>query len=88
MYRRGVSSRTRKLVIGGAAAALLGSALAVGTGMWEDDSASGALGATLRFAALLAEKGIPHELDVWGSDTPHDWPAWSRMLAKYLARLT
>jgi hypothetical protein len=33
MYRRGVSSRTRKLVIGGAAAALLGSALAVGTGM-------------------------------------------------------
>ncbi|WP_305783751.1 hypothetical protein [Symbioplanes lichenis] len=33
MYRRGISSRTRKLVIGGAAAALLGSALAVGTGM-------------------------------------------------------
>ena len=33
MYRRGVSGRTRKLVIGGAAAALLGSALAVGTGM-------------------------------------------------------
>nr|BFE67127.1 hypothetical protein GCM10020092_004280 [Actinoplanes digitatis] len=33
MYRRGVSSRTRKLVIAGAAAALLGSALAVGTGM-------------------------------------------------------
>ncbi|MFG1609546.1 hypothetical protein [Actinoplanes sp. NPDC049265] len=33
MYRRGVSSRTRKLLIGGAAAALLGSALAVGTGM-------------------------------------------------------
>ncbi len=32
-YRRGVSSRTRKLLIGGAAAALLGSALAVGTGM-------------------------------------------------------
>ncbi|WP_433791369.1 hypothetical protein [Actinoplanes sp. CA-252034] len=33
MYRRGVSGRTRKLVVGGAAAALLGSALAVGTGM-------------------------------------------------------
>ena len=33
MYRRGINSRTRKLVIGGAAAALLGSALAVGTGM-------------------------------------------------------
>ncbi|GAA2475567.1 hypothetical protein [Winogradskya humida] len=33
MYRRGVSSRTRKQLIGCAAAALLGSALAVGTGM-------------------------------------------------------
>ncbi|AEV89136.1 hypothetical protein ACWT_8127 [Actinoplanes sp. SE50] len=33
MYRRGVSSRTRKLVIGAAATALLGSALAIGTGM-------------------------------------------------------
>ena len=33
MYRRGISSRTRKLVIGGAAAALLGGALAVSTGL-------------------------------------------------------
>jgi esterase/lipase superfamily enzyme len=61
--------------------------LAVGTGMWEDDSASGALNATLRFASVLAEKGIPHELDVWGSDTPHDWPSWGRMLAKHLPHL-
>ncbi len=61
--------------------------LAVGTGMWEDDSASGALNATLRFAGVLADKGIPHELDVWGSDTPHDWPSWGRMLAKHLPRL-
>jgi esterase/lipase superfamily enzyme len=61
--------------------------LAVGTGMWEDDSASGALDSTLRFAGVLREKGIPHELDVWGSDTPHDWPSWGRMLAKHLPRL-
>jgi esterase/lipase superfamily enzyme len=61
--------------------------LAVGTGMWEDDSSSGALNSTLRFAALLDEKGIPHELDVWGEDTPHDWPSWARMLAKHLPRL-
>jgi esterase/lipase superfamily enzyme len=61
--------------------------LAVGTGMWEDDSASGALNGTLRFAHVLAEKGIPHELDVWGGDTPHDWPSWGRMLAKHLPRL-
>ncbi len=61
--------------------------LAVGTGMWEDDSASGALSSTLRFAGLLAHQGIPHELDVWGPDTPHDWPSWGRMLAKHLPRL-
>jgi esterase/lipase superfamily enzyme len=61
--------------------------LAVGTGMWEDDSASGALNGTLRFARVLADKGIPHELDVWGTDTPHDWPSWGRMLAKHLPRL-
>ncbi len=61
--------------------------LTVGTGMWEDDSASGALNGTLRFARVLADKGIPHELDVWGDDTPHDWPSWGRMLAKHLPRL-
>jgi esterase/lipase superfamily enzyme len=61
--------------------------LAVGTGLWEDDSSSGALNSTLRFAGLLADKGIPHELDVWGEDTPHDWPSWARMLAKHLPRL-
>jgi esterase/lipase superfamily enzyme len=61
--------------------------LAVGTGMWEDESASGALPSTLRFADLLSEKGVPHELDVWGTDTPHDWPSWGRMLAKHLPRL-
>lgn len=61
--------------------------LAVGTGLWEDDSASGALDATVRFAHMLADKGIPCELDVWGPDTPHDWPSWGRMLAKHLPRL-
>ena len=61
--------------------------LTVGTGMWEDESASGALPSTLRFAELLGHKRIPHELDVWGTDTPHDWPSWGRMLAKHLPRL-
>lgn len=61
--------------------------LTVGTGMWEDDSASGALSSTLRFAELLRWKQIPHELDVWGTDTPHDWPSWARVLAKHLPRL-
>lgn len=61
--------------------------LAAGTGLWEDDSASGALSSTLRFAEVLRRKGIPHELDVWGTDTPHDWPSWARMLVKHLPRL-
>ena len=61
--------------------------LTVGTGLWEDESASGALPSTLRFAGLLRDKGIPHDLDVWGHDTPHDWPSWGRMLAKHLPQL-
>ena len=40
--------------------------------------------ATRRFSALLASKGIPHELDVWGHDMPHDWQTWRAMLPYYL----
>ncbi len=36
--------------------------------------------ATRAFSALLDYKGIPHELDVWGPDMPHDWPTWRAML--------
>lgn len=61
--------------------------LVVGRGAWEDESASGALPSTLRFAQLLREKGIPHELDVWGHDAAHDWPWWQRQLALHLPRL-
>ena len=35
---------------------------------------------------LLGEKGIPHELDVWGHDSAHDWPWWQRQLAHHLPR--
>jgi esterase/lipase superfamily enzyme len=52
--------------------------------MWEDTT--GALEQTLRFASLLAANGIRHELDVWGEDAPHDWPAWRAQLAKHLQR--
>jgi esterase/lipase superfamily enzyme len=58
--------------------------LVVGRGAWEDST--GALDQTHRFAALLAEKGIRHELDVWGEDTPHDWPAWRAQIAHHLPR--
>jgi esterase/lipase superfamily enzyme len=38
-------------------------------------------------AHLLRSRGIRHELDVWGEDSPHDWPSWRRMAVKHLAGL-
>jgi esterase/lipase superfamily enzyme len=58
--------------------------LVCGQGQWEDTT--GALESTHRFATLLADKGIRHELDVWGHDVPHDWPSWRRQLAHHLPR--
>jgi esterase/lipase superfamily enzyme len=60
--------------------------LVVGQGAWEDST--GALESTRRFAGQLAEKGIRHELDVWGHDVPHDWPAWRAQIAHHLPRFT
>jgi esterase/lipase superfamily enzyme len=36
--------------------------------------------ANRRFSQVLNEKGIRHELDVWGPDITHDWPTWRKML--------
>jgi esterase/lipase superfamily enzyme len=58
--------------------------LVCGQGQWEDTT--GALESSRRLAALLAEKGIPHELDLWGYDVPHDWPSWRAQLAHHLPR--
>jgi esterase/lipase superfamily enzyme len=58
--------------------------LVVGRGDWE--GSTGALESTRAFAARLAEKGIRHELDIWGPDTPHDWPAWRAQIAHHLPR--
>ncbi len=58
--------------------------LVCGQGQWEDTT--GALDSTRRFAGLLAEKGIRHELDLWGHDVPHDWPAWRSQIAHHLPR--
>jgi len=52
--------------------------------MWEDTT--GALESTKQFAGVLAAKGIPHELDLWGHDVPHDWPSWRAQLAHHLPR--
>jgi esterase/lipase superfamily enzyme len=58
--------------------------LICGQGAWEDST--GALESTRRFAAQLSAKGIRHELDVWGHDVPHDWPAWRAQIAHHLPR--
>ncbi len=58
--------------------------LVCGQGQWEDTT--GALESTKRMAGLLADKGIRHELDLWGYDVPHDWPSWRRQLAHHLPR--
>jgi esterase/lipase superfamily enzyme len=59
--------------------------LTVGQGPWEVHPTA-ALPETRRMAALLAERGIPHELDVWGHDSAHDWPWWQRQIAHHLPR--
>ncbi|MDP1578657.1 MAG: alpha/beta hydrolase-fold protein [Candidatus Didemnitutus sp.] len=33
---------------------------------------------------ILTEKGVPHEIDLWGADVRHDWPWWRKMLPHYL----
>ena len=49
-----------------------------GSGSYEDPEAS------RRLSGILNAKGIPHELDIWGHDMPHDWPTWLKMLPYYL----
>ncbi len=34
---------------------------------------------------LLWDRGIWHDLDLWGHDVDHDWPWWRRMLPFFLA---
>lgn len=50
-----------------------------GSGQWENPDAS------RRFSGVLNAKSIPHDLDVWGHDIPHDWPSWRKMLPYVLA---
>ena len=58
--------------------------LVCGQGQWEDST--GALESTKRFGSLLEQKGIRHEIDLWGHDVPHDWPSWQRQIAHHLPR--
>lgn len=59
--------------------------LTVGEGPWETHPTS-SLPEARRMAALLAERGLSHDLDVWGHDAAHDWPWWQRQIALHLPR--
>lgn len=59
--------------------------LVVGQGAWETHPTASLPGAKA-MAAALAEKGIPHELDLWGPDVSHDWEWWQREIAHHLPR--
>jgi esterase/lipase superfamily enzyme len=59
--------------------------LVVGQGAFEEHPTH-ALSGSRRLSELLGDKGIPHELDVWGDDVPHDWSSWRRQIAHHLPR--
>lgn len=59
--------------------------LVVGEGEFEVTPTQ-ALPSTRQLAHLLEEKGIRHELDVWGHDSGHEWWWWQRQLARHLPR--
>jgi len=44
-----------------------------GSGAYEDPEAN------KRFSEVLWNKGIWHDLDIWGTDINHDWPTWRSM---------
>jgi esterase/lipase superfamily enzyme len=48
--------------------------LASGRGPYEDPSSSVNLG------EIIASKGIPAQVELWGHEWEHDWPTWRAML--------
>ncbi|HEX6916003.1 MAG TPA: alpha/beta hydrolase-fold protein, partial [Chitinophagaceae bacterium] len=45
-----------------------------GSGEYEDPAAN------MRFSEVLWDKGIWHDLQIWGPDVRHDWDTWRKML--------
>jgi len=41
---------------------------------------------TRALASVLADKGIPHELDMWGHDAAHEWDWWQRQVVHHFGR--
>lgn len=55
-------------------------ALVCGQGKWED----GNIQDTQRLGALLTEKGISNQVDLWGYDVSHQWDWWKRQARYHL----
>ena len=49
--------------------------LVVGSGQWEDSTGCNASSPATRRASW-ARNRFPHEMHIWGSEWPHDWPSW------------
>jgi len=39
---------------------------------------------SVQLGRILASKSIPHHVDLWGHDVPHEWPTWRSMLPHVL----
>lgn len=58
-------------------------ALVCGTGAYEGRC----IEETVAMARALGRRGIPAQLDLWGSDVSHGWHWWARQAAHHIPRL-
>lgn len=54
--------------------------IVVGQGAWEEPLVA----STRRLDTVLAQKGIPAQIEYWGFDVDHDWPWWFKMCETYV----
>lgn len=47
----------------------------------------GCIPETLEFGSLLEQKGIPHHVAVWGTDSSHTYPWWQKQARHYLSQM-
>jgi esterase/lipase superfamily enzyme len=60
-----------------------GKRIIIATGQGEYEAPQG----SINLSNILRSKGIPHELEIWGHDMPHDWPTWRKMLPYFISKL-
>lgn len=53
-----------------------------GRGKWEE----GCIEETMAMAGIFQSKNIPHECDLWGYDSAHDWEWWRRQAVFHMDR--